>query len=189
MPMNAPLVLLACGALFAGFLGIGYDHFKYGWIGSMINQSTAYVPSPSPQPHHAVMGMDLHLFMQVISGIIAISGIALSWYLFSYNRPAAARVAAMFGPLATICRNKYYMDEIYAAIFVHPLRFFAYVFYIFDHLVIDGLVALIGYIPRAFGAVLRPTQSGRLQGYGLGMLGGLAILAVLALAAMKPWAW
>ena len=216
IPMNGPLVFLAMGALFAGWLGMGYDDSKHGWIGGMIEHSSAnpegwtppiqleqpdipgmaFGPGPAEMPmRHSplaskkvyVLGMDLHWFMFLVSALIAGGGIALAWYLHLKNRNAAAKLRERAGPLATVLYHKYYIDEFYHAMFVMPLRAISWLFFYFDALVIDGLIAVIGALPKSVGRMVRPTQSGMLQGYGIGMLLGLAVILLIVMSQLRPW--
>lgn len=218
LPMNAPLVVLALGAIFAGWLGVGFDAHAHGWIGNMIEHSSAnpagYVPpihltqphglpvmGPGPASIHAggghaahaehhvmVMGMSLHWFMNLISALIAGGGILLAWYLHLVNRAAAAKLRSALGPLSNLLYHKYYVDELYRAMFVLPLRAVAWLMYYFDHYVIDGIIAVIGVAPKIAGRLVRPTQSGLLQGYGVGMLIGVTAILILILMSTGPFA-
>ena len=191
-PMNGPLVILAIGALFAGWVGVGGEH--YGWIGDMIHGSTADTKpvayqaaySAGDEAYHApkLMGMELHTAMQIISGLLALSGIAVAAYFHWLRRDAADRVAQAVPGLVRVLANKYYVDEIYDALIVRPLRFAGYLFYVLDQLIINGLVYAVAWVPRLLGRSVRPTQHGVLQGYGLGMALGLGAIVVVMLMAM-----
>ncbi|MEX1015222.1 MAG: NADH-quinone oxidoreductase subunit L, partial [Phycisphaeraceae bacterium] len=182
-PMNAPLLVLAIGSLFGGLLGFGFtgDH-SYGWIGEMVYGSTAH-PSQSP-PHAELWGFNLHTALYFISGAIAITAILLAWYLHVVNRDAVTKLAASTRPVVTLLANKYYVDEIYDLLIRRPLRFLGYVFYLFDQLCINAIVYGVAWSPRLLGLGLRPTQSGKLQGYGLGMAAGIAVITALVFWAM-----
>jgi NADH-quinone oxidoreductase subunit L len=124
--------------------------------------------------------------MMVVSGALAILGIALAGYYHWWNRPAADRVAARYAGLVRLLRNKYYVDEFYDATLVRPLHLLGELCYLFDRMVIDGLVAALGWLPRLLGLGAAPAQSGRLQGYGLGMvLGAVAIVLVVVVAVLR----
>ena len=71
------------------------------------------------------------------------------------------------------------MYEIYDASIRIPLWVLSSIFYLFDKLIIDGIVDLFGWSPKGFGKSVRPTQSGLLQGYAVGMAAGLAILLLV----------
>ncbi|MFW6060872.1 MAG: NADH-quinone oxidoreductase subunit L, partial [Phycisphaeraceae bacterium] len=191
-PMNGPLAILAIGALFAGWVGVG-DH--YGWMGGMIHDSSAHTDPAAYQiaqaagaeDYHAppLLGMDLHLAMQLISGVLALLGIAVAAYFHWLKRDAADRAHAAFRPVATLLENKYYVDELYDLVIVRPLRFLGYAFYVIDQLIINGIVYAVAWIPRLLGRGVRPSQHGILQGYGLGMAMGVGAIVLVVLLAMN----
>lgn len=70
-------------------------------------------------------------------------------------------------------------------LFVLPLRGVAALSYLVDRYVIDALVNLCGWVPRAVGGLLRSLQTGMVQFYALAMvLGMLVLLGSLRLAAV-----
>lgn len=165
--MNGPLYVLAFGAIFAGGLS--------GWIGHMIDGSSAHVA-------HAGHGDSaVHTWMMVASTVIAVIGIGIAWYFHLHNRPAADAAAARNPDLVALLENKYYVDELLDRYVVRPLRAVGYVCFIIDQLIIDGLVMTVGLVPRLLGHSVQPTQRGVLQGYGLGMLSGAAVLIIVAI--------
>jgi NADH-quinone oxidoreductase subunit L len=165
--MNGPLVLLAVGSIFAGFV-IAKTH----WLGHMVERSTAYVA-------HGEHDAGLHVLMMVISGAIALTGIALAAWFHWFNRPAADAVAKQFPGVVRTLENKYWIDELFDAAIVTPLRTLGEVFFVIDRLVIDGVVALVGWMPGELGRWIRPLQHGRLQGYGLSMALGTAVVLLV----------
>jgi len=139
-------------------------------------------------PHHAnLLGMDIHLAMQLISGIIALGGIGLAWFMYAgANIRRAEAAAAKFPALVTLLQNKWYVDELYDKVIVRPLRLKGQLFFVIDQLIVDGLVLAVGRLPgNLLGRAAQKTQSGRLQGYGLGMAAGLAVLAVVIFIVMN----
>jgi NADH-quinone oxidoreductase subunit L len=187
--MNAPLFVLAAGALLAGWCGvIGGAGGEHGWVGRMIEGSTANAHAAlgragmAEQP--AAEGAGLHTLMAWVSSLFAVAGIALAAWYHWLNREAADRVAAKWPGVVRVLANKYYVDELYDAAIVRPLRALAGVCYLIDRLIIDGLVAAVAFVPRMLGLSLRPAQRGLLQGYGLGMVAGAAVIAVFVWLAM-----
>ena len=175
-PMNLPLVILAIGALFAGWLGFGDDHY---WIGNQIHHSTADVAHGEAGAEHT--GLDVHLVMMVASSLAAILGIGVAYFFHLKNRAAADRVAKQFAGVVRLLENKYYVDELYHAAIVTPLKLFGYGLFVIDQLIIGLLVGAVAFVPRLLGFAIRPTQAGRLQGYGLGMVAGVAVALALVL--------
>ena len=162
------------------------------------------LPLGAPAPEHGqagkphakagtFLGQDPFKIMYYVSAVLGLIGIlAAAWFhapkgawgLGIGNRelPSKVRmdaVAARFGPIPKWAENKWYVDELYHAIIVKPLLVLSHVFHAFDKLVIDGLVDLVGALPRWLGALLRPSQSGVLHGYATGMVAGSAVLIVL----------
>ena len=173
--MNAPLVVLAIGALFGGF-------FCHDWIKQMVFRSTAaplrLVDASNHDAHTQLFGMDLHAAMMLISSMIAIAGITAAAYYHWLNRSASDRIATRYSTAISLLANKYYVDELYNLAVVQPLRFVGYLCFIFDRLIIDGIVMVIGFVPRAIGLTIRPIQQGSLQGYGIGMAAGVAAVTL-----------
>ncbi|OAB63102.1 hypothetical protein AY599_19275 [Leptolyngbya valderiana BDU 20041] len=139
------------------------------------------------------LGIDPHKAMYFVSGVIGVLGIALAAFfhgpkglggLFLGNRtdttsPRMDSVARGFGPLPRFAERKFMVDELYDTIIVKPLLVFSHVFHAFDKLVIDGLVDLLGALPRWLGSLLRPSQDGVMHGYATGMVAGSAVLLAL----------
>lgn len=85
--------------------------------------------------------------------------------------------------LTPLFANKFYLDEIYAAVVVRPLEWLAGLAAGFDRHVIDGAVDAVGGLPGAVGGLVRRSQSGLLQRYALaGVFGVLSIVVLLAYA-------
>ena len=204
------LSILASGLYFVG--GDKGLHTKH-YAATMIAESTAAYTTPYDKyafkGEHAaaqpgvgprgaidepltmpIVGGDPHTMMYFVSGVIGLIGIALAWWLHLAGRTTAAecrmdKVARFFGPIPGWAERKWYVDEFYHAVFRMPLVVVSHLSHWFDKLVIDGLVNLFGVLPRVLGGLIRPSQSGALQGYAAGMVGGAAVLllAVLVIAA------
>jgi NADH-quinone oxidoreductase subunit L len=132
------------------------------------------------------LGFNAHEVMYYVSGVVGAIGIGVAFLLHFLGRTAAATSRAdalvpAFGGLARGAQHKWYVDEIYDFLIRTPLWVLSNIFHLFDKLVVDGLVNLLGWIPRAFGGTIRPSQSGVLHGYAAGMAGGLALVLLIAL--------
>jgi len=187
--MNGPLVILACGALLAGLV----LHFNHG-IEHAVAHSTAapFVDAAHgaeagdahAAEHHATfMGLDAHVFMQILSSLLAVAGVGLAAVVFWLKRDLADTAATRFDPLIRFARHEYCINEMYAAAIVEPLRRLGSLFYAVDRLIINSLMDVVGFAPRLLGLGVRPAQNGRIQSYGLGMVLGVAVLAVVVLMA------
>ncbi|MCH8913417.1 MAG: NADH-quinone oxidoreductase subunit L [Planctomycetes bacterium] len=171
--MLLPLVLLSGGALGAGYL----FHERL----PEFLQATQRPFAEAIAAHTAHVVHVSHSMVAIVSSVAAIGGIVLAYVLYVAlpELPGALRAAS--GRMCTLVHNKYFVDEGYDAAIVRPLRKSGEFLYGVDRFFIDGLVWLATAIPRLLGFMLRGMQQGSLQGYGVTMAGGLAILLFFAL--------
>jgi len=178
LAINFVLIVLAIGAVFAGYLGFGGEH--HGWFGAMVHDSSAAIPVTGHAVAHEGFWANPHQWMMVVSAIVGFAGIAIAWVLHYKNRKLADSLRNRVLPIALLLEHKWCVDEGYDLIIRKPLRILGYICYaVGDTLIINGVLALIGFIPRWIGSIFRPMQNGILQQYGLGMAAGLASILVL----------
>jgi NADH-quinone oxidoreductase subunit L len=131
-------------------------------------------------------GLDPHKAMYYVSGVVGAVGILIAFVLHLMGRTNASTSKAdallpALGPLAKWAQGKWYVDEFYDFLIVRPLHVLSHIFHAIDQFLVDGLVNLVGYLPKAIGKSIRPSQSGELHGYAVGMAGGLAVLLLIVL--------
>lgn len=188
--INLVLGVLALASIGAAFLYIGPKFGEAKWIEHVVLGSSARLTTAAGEHAHALLfGQDPHKIMYYVSGVVGAIGIIVAFVLHRLGRKTAARSAAdgllpAFGPIAKAAQNKWYVDEIYNATIRLPLLTLGHIFHVLDKFVVDGLVNLFGWLPRAFGWIVRPSQSGVLHGYAVGMACGVAVLVVIAVMAM-----
>jgi NADH-quinone oxidoreductase subunit L len=112
------------------------------------------------------------------SVIVALGGIRLAYSLYVENTSVPGRIAEKFKGAYALLLNKYYVDEIYNAVFVngavHKTAKFLYT--IGDVKIIDGFInGLAGAIGRTSERG-RKLQTGFLQQYAFTMGLGLVVL-------------
>jgi len=106
----------------------------------------------------------------LISVVIALAGIGIGWVMFQ-RQPLRA--------MPTLLANKYYVDEVYDATIINPIKVGSRegLWKIFDVGVIDGvLVHGAGRLVRGLGAVARYMQIGFVRGYAAIILAGALII-------------
>ncbi|MEE3369517.1 MAG: NADH-quinone oxidoreductase subunit L [Planctomycetota bacterium] len=130
-----------------------------------------------------------------ISSVIALAGVGIASVLYLGDRRVVGRLQAFFElrwlPRVTrmavhcspyrLSSEKLYLDELYGCAVIWPLRTLANISGIVDRWLIDGLVNLIGWLPRFAGWMVRSLHKGLLQFYALGMVLGLLLLVL--------WMW
>ncbi|OYW22637.1 MAG: hypothetical protein B7Z55_04390 [Planctomycetales bacterium 12-60-4] len=115
----------------------------------------------------------LDFVMMGLSTVLAFAGIGFAYAVYGRGAVAPAPDAPL-SPLASFSYSGLYLDQLYAAIVVVPLRGVAKLSESFDKGIIDRLVDGVALVPALCGALLRPFQNGVIQQYAFVMLLGLA---------------
>jgi NADH-quinone oxidoreductase subunit L len=95
-------------------------------------------------------------------------------YLFYLKSPGTAdRLAERFQGVYVLLWNKYWIDELYEALFIRPYTIASTFFWkVVDAMVIDGVVTGVGIVVAKNSDVWRRVQTGNVQHYAAAMLGG-----------------
>ena len=167
--MIIPLILLAIGAIFAGFI------FKELFISeSGINnfwRESIFFLKPLSSDHPP-------LWFLLLTPVLVTMSIPLAYYLFVKNKNLPNQIANVNKPLYQFLLNKWYFDEIYDVIFVKPCKksgLFLWKF--FDIKLIDGFGpdGISGMIKK-FSIKANKFQSGYIYQYAFIMLLGFSAL-------------
>jgi NADH-quinone oxidoreductase subunit L len=190
--MWAPLIILALGAIFAGYLGVLWKapgQAEGGWLQQFVAQSPSLAAAlpmgergaalaahagAASAGHEAGHLSPMVLF--VLSLIIPIVGIAIAWYFHLKNRHAATVIGIGLRPLVKFLENRWYIDELYRHVITGGLWLLALVLASIDRFLVDGLVTVVGGLPGVVGYTLKPTQRGLLQRYAVGMVLGVGAI-------------
>ena len=188
-----PLCVLALGAVGAGYFGVhihggGFLGFlePHGAIHHFLEPVTAPFAAHAHEAHeaevaHGFFAAIAHHWLMYLSALLSVVGIIVA-YVCYVQRPWVPQVVrATFPKAHFVLLHKYFVDEFYHAAIVAPLRRLGQLCYQADVFLIDGIVWTITVIPRMFGQSWRTLQTGALQGYGLGMAAGLALIIVLVM--------
>ena len=162
--MWIPLVLLAIPSLIIGAI--------VGWGGEH-SAMHHFLESVTGFKHHGIADHSNPIPFMIISSIVGIAGILVAWFIYRSKAPLDEPT----NPLHKLLANKYYIDEIYNAVFVQPIRGVShYLFWkIMDVGIIDGLVNLTAFIIRGIGGAIRRLQTGVVQAYVVSMVIGIII--------------
>jgi NADH-quinone oxidoreductase subunit L len=157
-------------------------------------------------PHHG----EFNILVAIISLAVAGSGWLVAWLIYG-RKPLEEAVDPLerpLGPVYTLLKNKYYIDELYHLIIIRPALWLAAACARFDRVVIDRIVNTVGAFGRwlaswlrraidnpivdgavngvgkattAFGEFMRATQTGLVQNYLLVAAVTVVLLLVLFL--------
>src|SRR5207249_316144 len=143
------------------------------WFGRYVGLAGPFRGRPRAEHH-------FDWLLAVGSSAVALAGLGLAWYVYVARPGLAETLARRSGHLYDWSMNRFYLDELYAAVIVKPLAAVAVVGRHFDRFLTD-LTVLVSRVPWGVRLALRPMQNGLLQFYGLAMVLGLTVfLAFLA---------
>jgi NADH-quinone oxidoreductase subunit L len=166
--MLIPLIFLALGALFTGYvfkeLLIGH-HYEDFW-----KKSIFFIKE--------IEHLHLPIWLLISTPLLVISAIPLSYYLYIKNTDVLSSIRKLNEPLYNFLLNKWYFDELYEAIFVKPLKLIgSFLWKKGDQNTIDR------YGPDGFSKIIKyfsnkaiKFQSGYIYDYAFVMLLGLSFL-------------
>jgi NADH-quinone oxidoreductase subunit L len=137
--MLTALVVLAGLSVVGGWVGIpaslgGSNHFEH-FLEPVIAPVSGEAHGAGAEAHHN----PLEYALMVLSVAIAGEGIWLAWTMYVRREGMAERWAAAWPRLHRLVYRKYYVDELYDALFVNRTKDLASTLGAFDRTVIDGM--------------------------------------------------
>jgi len=174
--MLVPLVILAALSLVGGFVGYGnrFEHFLAPAFAGATEVAQEAVPTAAESTlEHMLMGVSIS---------VAALGWLLAYLLYSRMPMLPARIAESLGGLYRAVANKYYVDELYAILFVKPVvnGSTTILWRGVDQGVIDATVNNSADSARHVSDNLRHMQSGNLRSYaGWVAAGGAVVIAYM----------
>jgi NADH-quinone oxidoreductase subunit L len=193
MVMLAPLGVLAVLSIVGGWYGKVLEH----WMEPVFERlKSAPIVGPPTEGEYVLMGLSIGM---------ALSGIYLAYHFFLKKPYEAPEAAAKIGPLHDLLLHKYYVDEVYSAVFVDgPIfgkqmgsalssfdatvvdggvngagwltRGTSSISMLWDSWIIDGAVRAVGFATKLLSFPMRMIQTGFVQNYALTIVAGLLVL-------------
>ena len=188
--MTIPLVILAFFSIFGGWFAApklvgGIDYFVK-FLAPVFSMYAPPMAEPAVligEPHVSPL---MNLVRQTLGwpALAAVLGFLAAWWLYIKSPETPKRWAQSVRGLYLLLLNKYYVDEIYAALIVRPLLWVStnVLWHGVDEGVIDGVVNGSARVARASGSELRKLQSGNMRSYAAWVLIGAVGFTVLLIA-------
>ena len=178
--MLGPLVVLAVLSFIGGWFALpaffqGPDYFA-NFLAPVFGGHEAVEAVGEAAAHQ------LELILAGVAVASALIGLGVAYWLYSKKPGKADELAKSMRPAYTTLLNKYYVDELYAAVIVRPLLWISTnVFWkAADVAGIDGTVNGIASGATAIGDGVRHTQSGNTRSYAIWVVvGAIVVLAVI----------
>jgi len=165
--MTVPLIVLAVGALFAGFLNLP------SIFGGNLNVSRWL--APSLVDHHPHVGISIELLAIATSVIAFAIGITIAYRKFGQGAEEPEYTGfAKFG------YNKFYIDEMYNTVLIKPYKAFGSVIWkSLEPNVTDIHVKISTWLYHKAGTAFKVFQVGYVRVYAIYMVIGLSIMSLL----------
>src|SRR5258705_6659500 len=186
--MALALVVLALGSVLAGYIGVphalGGSNALGAWLApsfaarsatTLADQAVGEVGEPGAGE---AGGEGLELSLMVVSSIVALVGIGLAAFIWLRRREIADKAAARFPGVYRLLLNKYYVDEVYDATIVQPIRIVSQegLWRGIDVNIIDGAVNGTASIVDGSSSLLRRLQSGSVRTYAGSLFVGVVLI-------------
>ncbi len=199
--MTVPLMILAILSVVGGWIGWpeslgGADRFAKFLDPVIVKQAEVVAAIPEVATH------TMEYELMSVSVLVALIGIGLAWYFYLRKPSIPGAVVEKWGWFHRLLYNKYYVDQIYDAMFVNRAkdlgttlgafdvgvinglgvngvgwltRVASSIEMVWDKWVIDGLVNLAARIVWILSYPVRMIQSGRVSNYALLIVVGVLI--------------
>ena len=179
--MTIPLWGLAGLSIVGGFIGIpnfisktfgGDGHIN--WLHDWMYPIAADIP--------LTLSITAEWILMIFAIAVAVGSVFLAFKMYGNDQQeeSDAKIAARFGSLYEIWKQKYNLDEAYEGIIVRPtVRFSDKVLAVFDMKVVDGFVNAVAGIVRLTGSLIRYIQTGITSNYALFLV--LGVILVLSM--------
>ena len=178
--MALALIVLAFGSVVAGYAGL--PHALGGsnpWERFLAPSFEEAQLQPDAGTGEAAGGSERgELALMAVSSVVAFTGIAVAAVCFLKRRDLARAVAERFPGVRAMLLNKYYVDEIYDAAIVQPIRLVSEhgLWRVVDARGIDGAVNGIGDSVWGSSAILRRAQTGSVRAYAASFFLGVVLI-------------
>jgi NADH-quinone oxidoreductase subunit L len=197
--MIVPLVILAIGSIVAGYIGFplwlggsnAFEHFL----------EPVFEPLPVAHGPEVEYSHEVEMGMAAVSVVVALIGFTLAYFKYGKRSWEEQREIRQYGPFYQLFLNKWYIDELYDALFVNRAKDAGRNLWKFDakivdgavngsawgtvesasgsswwdRWIVDGLVRFIGGFIKTVSWPVRLVQTGYMQNYALLMILGVLI--------------
>lgn len=172
--MAAPLMVLAIPSALIGLVGTPFANYFEDFIhppGEIVEVGL-----------EAAEAFDWNEFLIMAGSSVGIGliGITLAVMMYSTKVIDPKEIAAKIQPLYRFSLNKWYVDDIYDAVFVQGSRKLAKQVLEIDIRIVDGIVNFAGFVTLISGEGLKYLETGRAQFYALIVFGAVLGLVLLS---------
>jgi len=184
--MAVALIVLAIGSVVAGWIGVphalGGHNELHAWLQpafaapARAGAEAAEAAGEAEGAEAAATSTELTLIG--VSTAIAALGIFIAWRIWVKRRIIADRFAEAYPGLYRLLLNKYFVDELYDAAVVQPIKVASTegLWRGFDVKLVDGAVNGVAAIVSASASTLRRLQTGSVRTYAGSLFVGVVVI-------------
>jgi len=184
--MAIPLIVLAIGSIFAGYVGVPHALSGANRIESFLEPSFGVHAPASHEPAEAVPEgasaahdqTSLELTLMGVSTVVALTGIGVAAFFFLRRRDRAEALARRLPGVHRLLLNKYRVDELYDAVIVQPIKRLSagLLWRGVDAGLVDGAVNGVGAVVRSASGAMRRLQTGSVRAYAASLFFGVVVI-------------
>jgi len=168
--MTIPLLFLAFFSFIGGYVGLPVV------FGKNLNWFQQFLEPVIKGVHEVHLSLGTEWQLILLSVVVAFAGIFIAFIFYIRSPQIPRRLVARFPLIYKLLYNKYYVDEIYNAVFVNStIKGSEKVYDNFDLKVIDGALNGTASATNFSGKILSYLQTGLLKDYALVFLLGAII--------------
>jgi NADH-quinone oxidoreductase subunit L len=182
--MAVALIVLAIGSVAAGWIGVPHALGGHNELHAWLQPAFAAPARAGAEAAEAAgegaeaAAASTELTLIGVSTAIAVLGIFIAWRIWVKRRAIADRFADTYAGLYRLLLNKYYVDELYDAAVVEPIKVASTegLWRGFDVKLVDGAVNGVAAIVTASASTLRRLQTGSVRTYAGSLFVGVVVI-------------
>jgi NADH-quinone oxidoreductase subunit L len=186
--MAFALIVLAIGSIGAGYVGVphalGGHNALAAWLApsfvAPVTEGAPGVVAEAGAEAEEVSAEEtaLELTLMGVSSAIAFLGIGIAGFVWIRRRELAASMARSYPGLHRLLLNKYYVDEVYDATVIQPVRIISEeaLWRGFDVRIVDGVVNGAASLVDGSAWLLRRMQTGSVRAYASSLFLGVVLI-------------
>jgi NADH-quinone oxidoreductase subunit L len=170
LPMRVPMAVLAVLSVIGGYLAFpGAYNLMESWLRPVFDLYPHAGPAIEAQPFSWVS--------LVATLLVTALGVLAAWQVFYKRSPSPQEVSDTVPSLYNLLYHGYYVDELYDAAFVTPVKWGSRMLYrFFERDIVDGIVDGSAWVIRESSRGARRVQTGYVRNYALGILFGAVLI-------------
>ncbi|MFA6456910.1 MAG: NADH-quinone oxidoreductase subunit L [Bacteroidota bacterium] len=174
--MLIPLLVLALFSIIGGYVGIPHVLGGHNYFEEFLEPVFAGANEKMMLPLHDSASLELGLMATSVA--IGLLGIYAGWKIYTERTEIAEATAKRFSGLYKLLWNKYFVDEMYDAVVVNPIKQSSdkFLWKIFDVKVIDNTINFSAKFVEATSGIFRRIQTGVVQSYAIIFVAGILLI-------------